>query len=381
MRGGTLHHATASGKGTRVIRILLLGLLMSMPGDHENRRQHEEVRAVWVVRTSITSPEKVTNMVRRVKDAGFNTILFQVRGRGDAFYKTRLVPRGEAIAGRPDFDPLAKALEVAKENGLAVHAWVNVMFLWSDAKAPVSPDHMANAHPEWMAVDSNGKRNTYLCPSCPGGRTEILKAFKELATNYSLAGIHLDYIRTDGGQYCWCAGCLSAFKASLGDRVARADPKSLPKANPAAWTKWRQAQITSLVREIRKTITKARPGIMLTAAVWADQNRAMNDKMQDWPSWCKEGLLDAVAPMNYVTDPVQFRKYAQDAVNVAGKTPIWMGIGAWRIPVDDVKKLVGTSRELGVAGYSLFSYGGITSDGANMAFLNSFRETATASGP
>jgi uncharacterized lipoprotein YddW (UPF0748 family) len=37
-----------------------------------------EVRAVWVVRHTLAHPESARAMVRRVADAGFNTLIVQV---------------------------------------------------------------------------------------------------------------------------------------------------------------------------------------------------------------------------------------------------------------------------------------------------------------
>src|SRR5881409_2358076 len=53
----------------------------------------DEVRALWVVRTTLTSTEKIRRMVESAKAAGFNTIIVQVRGRGDAYYRSRWEPR------------------------------------------------------------------------------------------------------------------------------------------------------------------------------------------------------------------------------------------------------------------------------------------------
>jgi len=46
-----------------------------------------EIRALWVVRTTLTSPQKIRTMVSAAADNGFNTLIVQVRGRGDAYYK------------------------------------------------------------------------------------------------------------------------------------------------------------------------------------------------------------------------------------------------------------------------------------------------------
>src|ERR1700730_13109189 len=58
---------------------------------------NSEVRALWVVRTTLTSPEKIRTMVQSAKDNGFNTLIVQVRGRGDAFYRSSREPRAAEL--------------------------------------------------------------------------------------------------------------------------------------------------------------------------------------------------------------------------------------------------------------------------------------------
>ena len=55
----------------------------------------DEVRALWVVRTSLTSPQAIEDMVVAAKQSGFNTLLVQVRGRGDSYFvgRRRATPR------------------------------------------------------------------------------------------------------------------------------------------------------------------------------------------------------------------------------------------------------------------------------------------------
>ena len=82
-----------------------------------------EVRALWVVREAMTSPSEVSRMVKSAKEAGFNTLIVQVRGRGDAYYNARWEPRASSLENEStDFDPLAQAITEAHAAGLTVHA-------------------------------------------------------------------------------------------------------------------------------------------------------------------------------------------------------------------------------------------------------------------
>ena len=63
-------------------------------------------------------------MVAAARASGFNTLLVQVRGRGDAYYQSAIEPRAAELAAHPGFDPLASTISQAHAAGLRVHAWV-----------------------------------------------------------------------------------------------------------------------------------------------------------------------------------------------------------------------------------------------------------------
>ena len=89
-----------------------------------------EVRALWVVRTTLTSPEKIRLLVNSAADNGFNTLIVQVRGRGDAYYKSRVEPRAVELKDQPqDFDPLAFTITEAHVQSLVTRRIVSPMAL------------------------------------------------------------------------------------------------------------------------------------------------------------------------------------------------------------------------------------------------------------
>ena len=61
----------------------------------------DEVRALWVTRVSLTTPRSIGAVVQAARASGFNTLLVQVRGRGDAYFESTLEPRADPLAGQP----------------------------------------------------------------------------------------------------------------------------------------------------------------------------------------------------------------------------------------------------------------------------------------
>src|SRR5512146_2242289 len=120
-----------------------------------------EVRALWVVRNTLWHPDSVKAMVRRAHDAGFNTLIVQVRGGGDAWYDSRWAPRPDTLRARKGYDPLALAIREAHKRGMTVHAWLNTVYLASMDRPPTDPAHFYNQHPEVLAVPYPIARELY----------------------------------------------------------------------------------------------------------------------------------------------------------------------------------------------------------------------------
>jgi hypothetical protein len=133
-------------------------------------RDAAEIRALWVTRSSLTTPASITALVKTAHDEGFNTLLVQVRGRADAYYTTDLEPRAADLARQPSsFDPLATVLAEARARGIRVHAWVSVNLVSSAAELPASPDHLVYRHPEWLMVPRTiAQELAHLDPANPG---------------------------------------------------------------------------------------------------------------------------------------------------------------------------------------------------------------------
>src|SRR5512141_708473 len=111
-----------------------------------------EVRALWVVRNTLANPDSIRTMVARAQANGFNTLIVQVRGRGDASYAARWEPRAASIAGDSKFEPLALTIKEAHRRGLTVHAWLNTHLLANMDTPPTDPRYIYNLRPDLLAV-------------------------------------------------------------------------------------------------------------------------------------------------------------------------------------------------------------------------------------
>src|SRR3989442_8011167 len=136
----------------RLTRRALLAFLSLVSIAGASTPVRTEVRALWVVRTSLTSPAAVEAIVDSARAGGFNTLLVQIRGRGDAYYADGIEPRPRELTSQPAFDPLGTIVRRAHEAGIDVHAWINVNLVAHSNELPSARTHLTYKHPEWLMV-------------------------------------------------------------------------------------------------------------------------------------------------------------------------------------------------------------------------------------
>jgi len=394
--------------GRRVSAAAALALAAVLAQDGARAQRVPEIRALWVVRTSLTSPSSVDDMVAAAKSAGFNTLLVQVRGRADAYYNGGMEPRAALLDGSRKFDPLGTTLARAHAAGLGVHAWVNVNLVAGSTEMAASRDHVARRHPEWLMVPrplatqlvrlnvrspdyigrlsryigerSEEVEGLYLSPIPPTSADYTVDVIRDIVSRYPIDGVHLDYIRYPSEDFDYSRAALDAFRASLRDdlqdverrrydaRLA-AEPLIYTQAFPVRWRAFRQDRLTRLVTRIRTTVKQLRPAAVVSAAVIPDPAESIERRLQDWRGWLDAGLLDVVCPMAYTPDPALFSAQIARVRETVGPARVWAGIGAFRLTPAQTAHNVRQARNIGVAGVALFSYDSLIETARGPGFL------------
>ena len=379
-----------------LLRYLTIALLFALYSPALSAQS--EVRALWVVRTTLTSPEKIQQLVSSAADNGFNTLIVQIRGRGDAYYNSRVEPRAIDLKDQPaSFDPLALTLTEARKRGLKVHAWINTNLLANLDTLPVQPDHVYNRHPEWLAVPkpvaaelynmsprdpayrqkivewSKANRGelegVYTGPANPKVRDHIYNIWMDVLKHYPVDGLHFDYVRFASPDFDYSRTSLEKFRKWLEPQLSSDERKKLKdalKTNPLAapemfatnFADFQRAQVTTLVERIYRGVKKRKPEALVSAAVFANDENAYTRRFQDWRRWLQMGILDVACPMAYSTDTAVFQKQIEVATTTArnAKRQVWAGIGAYRIPSDSAVEKINVARALNAEGFILFSY-------------------------
>ncbi|MFN7131029.1 MAG: glycoside hydrolase family 10 protein [Myxococcales bacterium] len=275
-----------------------------------------ETRGVWVTRFAIpadktSGPAKVKALIKSAADNHFNVVYFQVRGAGEAYYRSSLVPwwvkdSTGKLGVDPGWDPLQVALDEAKLRGIEVHAYVNALSGWAKSggvsnipdSVAGAPKHILRQHPEWTCLDANNADTaaeyTWIAAD-PGYRAHFKAVIEELLTRYpDLAGIHLDRIRTPGPAFCHSPELDRLYAAQYG-------------TDKSKWAEFSRAQVDATVEASYQAIAAKKPKAVLSAAVWGIYKRlpgcstseGYSGYHQDSLGWMKKGIIDVLNPMIY----------------------------------------------------------------------------------
>lgn len=361
-------------------------------------RRPVERRAVWVSRYDWTQvgkappPEAIDQLVSDIAAAGFNTIFFQVRGQGDAYYRPGLEPWAARLTGSlwgtqgrdPGWDPLARLLDKAKPAGLEVHAYVNAYTFWvsppNSTYGQLAPPASTPPHPfdrftygpayadhpgqfalgnGWRQHDQSGQpmplswgQPLWASPGVDQVQDHVVAVVADLAKRYAIDGLHLDLIRYANRPYSFDP----ASNAAAGS------------AKTAQRDQWQRDRVTDLVRRVKAQVRAARPNAVISAAVWPYyQNKwgwkistGFDDYYQDSKGWLAAGHVDAIAPMMYGSVADEFDKWQVLLADFMASTygrAVLPGIGADYDDFNVIVQRIEAARQAGAPGHAIFSFG------------------------
>ena len=241
----------------------------------------------------------------------------------------------------------------------------------------------------WTRAQNADVEGLYASPVPDEAVDATVSVVADLVARYAVDGVHLDYIRYPNEEFDYSRGALEAFKADVMgslDAAARrqkersigADLVAWTEAFPERWTEFRQRRLTALVARLRESVKARRPGAIFSAAVTPDSKEASARRLQDWASWVRSELLDVICPMAYSTDSSVFTTQVAGATQVAAGRPVWAGIGAYRLSMEETVENIRIARRLGARGVVLFSYDSLISLPRGLDYLAQVARTAFA---
>lgn len=241
--------------------------------------------------------EELCKQLDMLKEANFNTVLFQTRLRGDVIYPSIYETFAESLAGKtgrnPGYDPLKFAIEECHKRGMEIHAWMVCIPAGNDRQVKLLGKQSVVKKKPTMCI--HFKRAWYLDPGNPETAKYLAAIAKEISMNYDIDGIHLDYIRYPENAENFPDG-KTFRKYGKGKTISQ----------------WRRDNITSIVREIYNDVKLIKPWVKVSSSPvgkYDDTRRysskgwnAYNAVYQDAKLWLKTGIHDAIFPMMYFRD-------------------------------------------------------------------------------
>lgn len=369
-------------------RLVLVLSLLLLP-HHLFAQNAPELRALWVdaFHEGIRSAKEADELVAAAKRANLNTLIVQVRRRGDALYAKSIEPPLDDPAYDPSFDALAYVVDAAHRAGLEVHAWLNAMPVWRDETPPKDARHVFNRHgptalgdQNWLTSSPTGEHKFpvgfFLDPGHPDAAEYLAEIYLNVVRNYAVDGIHFDYVRYPETDERLPQGAGVGYNARNLARFRRATGRTdTPAPDDETWTRWRREQVTNLVRRVSIEARAINPRIKVSAALipWGQPPTTEDDFehvapmqriFQDWHQWLKDGLLDLGIPMNYASETddrvrgwfdgwMRWEKQHQHGRQLA------VGLGAYRNTAAHTLAQIARARadEGGrIVGLSFFSY-------------------------
>lgn len=351
--------------------------------------------ALWVLcegsQRVLEDPERIEVLIEDAVALRATDLFVQVYRGGRAWYAAELADAApyRTILATTGADTLQLLLDQAHEAGLRVHAWVNVLSLSQNRRAPLLKD----LGPTAILVDRQGRSmleypgfdlpqpdrtwyrmgtpGLYLDPAVPGVRERLVATFGELLSRYpDLDGLHLDYIRHPGvlplipGSRFGVGldfGYGESSRARFESETRLQAPQEGNMVNLSRWDEWRRDQVTELVAAIGTEARLQRPQVELSAAVIAYVDRAYLSLAQDWIRWLEDGSLDFAVPMIYTVDDRLLRYQAEHFAGIPTGQRVWAGLGTWLFAANPQRAVaqLDIAREAGMRHHALFSYDAI----------------------
>jgi uncharacterized lipoprotein YddW (UPF0748 family) len=336
---------------------------------------------MWVdaFNDGIKSRAQIQKLVADAHQANLNVLIIQVRKRGDAYFNRADEARALDIIGSRGFDPLSYVIELAHASRprIEVHAWLNTFFVGDTSGVYLK-------HGDWANRTNDGVTGGYLDPAIPEVQAYTHKVFMDVALNYDVDGIHMDFVRYPGVNWGYSTAALSQYRNDTG-------ATGVPAPDDSRWQAWRRDRVTAFVRDLHTDLQQKKPSVKLSGALicfgsgpanlanwW--RTSAYSSVFQDWADWMIKGYIDFGVPMNYDSEWIGREKTWFDGWLAFEKDSgfanrVVTGMGAFLNYPDDTlaeirRVLAPSARGNRVLGVAIYSYAA-TSVYGNSDFYNS----------
>ncbi len=275
-----------------------------------------DIQGVWITRWDLYSKDYIIETIDSLEKANITDAFVQVYGNGEAYFNSVIAPKKYN-----DFDPLKIFIDYAHKKGIHVHAWVNLLYMWDRRELTKNNMHIVNRYPQSVLVDDKGKsllayspeeikrRNIegiFVSPASQYVNDYMILLIEEIARNYNVDGIHLDYCRYPGKEFIYDINLKNNFF-----RIYTIYPESLNTFKnirifgngidiiKQKYKEFPKYELNKLIKDIYLSVKEINPNIDVSAAVFANVKVAENNLYQNWWEWIFYDYIDFVIIMAY----------------------------------------------------------------------------------
>ena len=329
-----------------------------------------EYRAVWLTtienldwpHTKVKTPadvevqkKEMLVLLDSLQAMHINTVLLQVRVRGDVIYPSAIEPFSNVLTGvsgkNPGYDPLAFAVEECHKRGIQLHAWLVTLPLGKvDHVRLLGKNSLPNKK---GALCTRYKGAWYMEPGNPATAEYITALVREIVQNYDIDGVHLDYVRYPDTVDEYPDGALYR-KHGKGMSLAA----------------WRRSNITNIASSVYAAVKELKPWVRVSCAPLGKFNNltrysslgwdAYNTVYQDAQGWLRDGIMDVIFPMLYFNGN-NFYPFVRDWCENSNGRHIVPGLGIYRLSPKhggwsgiEIERQMRTSRSVAADGVMMF---------------------------
>jgi len=264
---------------------VLAGPAPELPRDGQGRVL--ESRAILDEGTGWSDPERIPEIVAKLRRAGFNVYIPCIwHGRGTRWPCEAADPdprMAERLAAL-EVDPLEVLIEQCHAAGIEVHPWFCVVKREGD----VHPEFVEERTPQGF-FDAHR----------PEFRDFVVGLMLHVIREYEVDGVNLDYIRTGGlckGELCR-AEYRERFGTDMEEDARATTPEGGPNPNIVAW---QDECIADIVRRVATEGRAIRPGLIVSVDghPHAPADPPDVNGRNEMP-WVAAGWVDVVYGMDY----------------------------------------------------------------------------------
>ena len=356
--------------------------------DEQPKKAEKEMRGVWVSyieldmqnetdKSEASFREKFKNIAINSKNAGFNTLIVQVRPFCDALYDSKFFPYSHILSGKqgvnPGYDALEVMCEVCSQLDLDIHAWVNPYRISTDS----TPQALSETNPYVIdnEIGEETENGIFLNPANKMARNLIIDGVTEIVRNYDIDGIQFD-------DYFYPTQDSDFDDTEYSEYV-----ETVGEMNCMSIDNWRLANVNTLICDTYRAIHKISDDVEFGISPQGniDNNAQIYADVKTW-CICK-GFVDYICPQLYYSldNPAltfEDSLTAWSELDINKSVKLYVGLagykansdadeGTWlysnNILADEYKTAVNNEK---VSGIMLYSYSALKDENAGTEIAN-----------